>query len=276
MIILANRIRWVTLHGIVFIGICLILVLKANAQNIAPKVLEVYPTTDSIPVNILRFYIQFSAPMQEMNILKHIKLSNEDGKNITGVFFENQYELWNDDRTKVTLIIDPGRVKLGLFANNTMGRAFDEGKKYTLTIDSLLMDFNDQKLSGKFSKTFLAVKEDRVPPDTENWKLLLPKANSSDAILINFQDKIDHVSAHTLIKVFQNNKEIQGQISLSNQEQNWAFKPFKNWEKGNYSIIINPRLEDIVANSLNQIFDHNPSVFTPNNSANVYIKFTIK
>ena len=101
MIILANRIRWVTLHGIVFIGICLILVLKANAQNIAPKVLEVYPTTDSIPVNILRFYIQFSAPMQEMNILKHIKLSNEDGKNITGVFFENQYELWNDDRTKV-------------------------------------------------------------------------------------------------------------------------------------------------------------------------------
>ncbi len=276
MLILTNRSRRITINGIVFIGICLVLSLKVNAQNIAPKVLEVYPTTDSIPVNILRFYIQFSAPMQEMNILKHIKLSNEESKDITGVFFENQYELWNEERTKVTLIIDPGRVKLGLLANNKMGRAFDEDKKYTLTIDSLLMDFNDRKLSGKFTKTFIAIKEDRVSPDTENWKLLLPKANSSDAILIEFQDKIDHVSAHTLIKVFQNKKEIQGQISLSNQEQNWVFKPFKNWEKGNYSIIINPRLEDIAANSLNQIFDHNPLDFKSNNSDNISINFTIK
>ena len=276
MLVLNNRIRRIKVNGIIFIGVCLFLSLKANAQNIAPKVLEVYPTTDSIPVNILRFYIQFSAPMQEMNILKHIKLRNEENKDITGVFFENQHELWNEDRTKVTLIIDPGRVKLGLLANNKMGRAFDEDKKYTLTIDSLLMDFNDQKLSGKFSKTFVAVKEDRIPPDTENWKLLLPKANSSDAILIDFQDKIDHISASTLIKIFQNKEEIQGEISLDNQEQNWAFKPFKSWEKGNYSIIINPRLEDIAANSLNQIFDHSPSVFKSINSANIYIKFTIK
>ena len=246
------------------------------AQENNPKIVAIYPTTDSIPVNILRFYIHFSAPMQEMNILKHIKLSNEESKDITGVFFENQYELWNEDRTKVTLIIDPGRVKLGLLANNKMGRAFDEGKKYTLTIDSLLMDFNGQKLSEKFSKTFVAVREDRVPPDTENWKLLLPKANSRDAIFIDFQDKIDHVSANTLIKVFQNKEEIQGEISLNNQEQNWAFKPVKNWEKGNYSIIINPRLEDIAANSLNQIFDHNLLVFKPNNKDNIYIKFTIK
>ena len=64
--------------------------------------------------------------MQEMDILKHIKLTTEEGKNITGVFFDNQYELWNKDRTEVTLIVDPGRVKLGLLANNKMGRAFDE------------------------------------------------------------------------------------------------------------------------------------------------------
>jgi hypothetical protein len=51
MLVLTNRIRRVKVNGIIFIGICLILSLKANAQKIAPKVLEVYPTTDSIPVN---------------------------------------------------------------------------------------------------------------------------------------------------------------------------------------------------------------------------------
>lgn len=246
------------------------------AQESNPKILVVYPTTDSIPVNILRFYIQFSGSMQEMNILEHIKLSNEDSKDITGVFFESQYELWNEDRTKVTLIVDPGRVKLGLLANNKIGRAFDIGKKYTLTIDSLLMDFNDQKLNEKISKTFIAVEEDSVPPDSKNWKLFLPKANSSDAMFVEFEDKIDHVSAHTFIKVFKNNREIQGEISLGNQEQNWTFKPVKNWKKGKYSIIVNTRLEDIAANSLNQIFDHNPLIFKPNNRDNIYVQFTIK
>jgi hypothetical protein len=276
MLILTNRCKRIIVNGIAFIGICLILSLNANAQKTAPKVLEVYPTTDSIPVNILRFYIQFSAPMQEMNILKHIKLSNEESKDITAVFFENQYELWNDDRTKVTLVVDPGRVKLGLLANNTMGRAFDEGKKYTLAIDSLLLDFNNQTLSSRFTKTFIAVNEDRLAPDTKNWKIGLPKAKTKEAIMIDFKDKIDHISAHTLIKVFKNGMEIKGDISLINEEQTWVLHPHKNWKKDTYSIIVNPRLEDISANSLNQIFDHKPSDFNTKNKNNLILNFTVQ
>jgi hypothetical protein len=245
-------------------------------QTNNPKIVEVYPTTDSIPVNILRFYIQFSAPMQEMDILKHIKLSNEEGKNITGVFFENQYELWNKNRTKVTLIVDPGRVKLGLLANNKMGRAFDVGKRYTLTVDSLLLDFNDQQLKENFTKTFIAVQEDTIPPDTKLWQLTLPKVNSQDVITIDFKDKIDHISAQTLIKVFQNGKEIQGLISLSNEEQKYIFKPDKNWKKGSYQILVHPSLEDIAANSINQVFDHKPLDFNSKNKGHFTLNFIIQ
>ncbi len=238
------------------IVIVLIFSIKVFSQN--PHVTAIYPTSDSIPVNILRFYIQFSAPIQEMDILKHIQLTNEEGENSTGVFFENQYELWNKDRTKITLIIDPGRVKLGLYANNKMGRAFDIGKKYTLTIDSLLLDFNDKKLKKSFTKTFIAVKEDNLAPDIKTWNLLLPKSKTKETITINLNDKIDHISAQTYIKIVHNKKEIHGEISLKNKEQKWVFKPNMNWRKGNYTIIIHPHLEDIVANSMNQIFDHSP------------------
>jgi hypothetical protein len=241
-----------------------------------PKILAIYPTTDSIPVNILRFYIQFSAPMQEMDILKHIKLSNEEGKNITGVFFENQYELWNENRTKVTLIVDPGRVKLGLLANNKMGRAFDVGKRYTLTIDSLLLDFNDQQLKENLTKTFLAVQADTIPPDTKIWQLTLPKVNTQDIITIDFKDKIDHISAQTLIKVFQNNKEIHGLISLTNKEQKYTFMPDKNWKKGSYQILLHASLEDIAANSVNQVFDHKPLDFNKKDKGSLTLNFTIQ
>jgi hypothetical protein len=245
-------------------------------QENNPKIIAIYPTTDSIPVNILRFYIQFSAPMQEMDILKHIKLSNDEGENITGVFFENQYELWNENRTEVTLIVDPGRVKLGLLANNKMGRAFDVGKRYTLNIDSLLLDFNDQQLKENFIKSFIAVQEDIIAPDTKLWQLTLPKVNTQDVITIDFKDKIDHISAETLIKVFKNDKEIQGLISLTNKEQKYIFKPDKNWKKGSYQILVHPSLEDITANSVNQVFDHKPSDFNPKNKENLTLNFIIK
>ena len=214
--------------------------------------------------------------MQEMDILKHIKLTTEEGKNITGVFFDNQYELWNKDRTEVTLIVDPGRVKLGLLANNKMGRAFDENQKYSLHIDSLLLDFNDQKLSKSFTKTFITINEDRTPPNLELWQILLPKANTKEVIAINFKDKIDHISARSLLKIYLNDKPIVGKIFVKNEEQEWSFIPDKKWKKGDYKIITNSILEDIAANSINQIFDHKPEDFKQKKKENFTIKFSLK
>lgn len=260
----------------VFSLVCLSSITVTNAQGQNPKVVAIYPSTDSIPVNVTRFYIEFSKPMQEMNILKHIKLTNKKGENITGVFFENQYELWDYDRKKVTLLVDPGRVKLGLLANNTMGRAFEEGQEYTLMVDSLLLDFDDQKLASSFSKSFVAIKEDRIPPKVELWKYKVPKSNTKEPIIIDFNDKLDHVLAQSFILITCNRKKIEGEIVLENNEEQWVFKPKKEWKAGNYEIFVNKSLEDIATNSMNQLFDHKPENFENITSENLIIDFTIK
>ncbi|WP_405206339.1 hypothetical protein [Aquimarina sp. LLG6339-5] len=211
-----------------------------------------------------------------MNILKHLQLTNQEGKNITGAFYENQYELWNHNRTEVTLIIDPGRVKTGLFAHNTMGRAFDEGEYYTLKVDSLLLDFNDRKLAKSYTKKFVAVAEDITAPNQKKWNISVPKPKSKEALYISFNDKIDHISAQTLIKVIQDKKEVKGEIQLSKGEKEWYFIPNKKWEKGEYQILIHPALEDICANSLNQVFDHHIKDFTQDNKQILILKFTIQ
>ena len=195
--------------------------------------------------------------MQEMGILNHIKLTRDDGKNITGVFFENQYELWNEDRTKVTLIVDPGRVKTGLLAHNVLGRAFDEGVTYCLVVDSLLVDFNNEKLNRRFIKKFIAVSEDTTAPNLTNWSVTCPPANTREVFTINLNDKVDHISAKTFIKIIDDNERImEGEITLGKNESLWIFKPKLKWQKGNYKLIVNSRLEDIAANTLNGIFDH--------------------
>ena len=227
------------------------------AQKIKPAVINIYPVSDSIPVNILRFYIEFSQPMQEMGILDHIRLIREDGKNITGVFFENQYELWNQDRTQVTLIVDPGRVKTGLMAHNLLGRAFDEGVTYYLEVDSLLLSFHNEEMNSRFIKKFIAICEDTTAPDLSHWFLSSPHANTKDIYTIRFNDKIDHISAQTLIKIIDNKgMGIEGEITLGNDQSVWIFKPKQNWHGGTYKLIVNSRLEDIAANTLNGVFDH--------------------
>ena len=49
---------------------------------------------------------------------------------------------------------------------------------------------------------------------------------------------------------------MEGEITLGKNESLWIFKPKLKWQKGNYKLIVNSRLEDIAANTLNGIFDH--------------------
>jgi hypothetical protein len=156
----------------------------------------------------------------------------------------------------VTLIIDPGRVKTGLLANKIMGRAFDEGQQYTLTVDSLLLDFNDQKLATSFSKTFVAVKEDSTSPKVELWNYNVPKSKSKQLLIIDFNDKIDHISAQTFIRIIYKGKIVEGKFSLKRNEQQLAFEPQKKWKKREYRIEVSNNLEDIATNSMYQVFDH--------------------
>lgn len=247
---------------IIFVAISLFFINHVPAQQSQPFIVTVYPTTDSIPVNILRFYIRFSQPMQEVGILKHVQLKDSESVNITGVFFDNDYELWNKDRTEVTLIVDPGRVKTGLLAHNKMGWAFDEWKTYTLTIDSLLIDFNDRHLSKTYRKKIVAIPANSVAPDINNWQISIPTKNTQDTLMLDFTTPIDHISASTFIRVKDAEGHIvKGDVSLGEKERTWLFKPSLKWKQGNYTIEINSDLEDIVANSLRGVFDHPAGTF---------------
>ena len=97
-----------------------------------------------------------------------------------------------------------------------------------------------------------------------------------EPIIIDFNDKLDHVLAQSFILITCNRKKIEGEIVLENNEEQWVFKPKKEWKTGNYEIFVNKSLEDIATNSMNQLFDHKPENFENITSENLIIDFTIR
>jgi hypothetical protein len=221
------------------------------------KVIAIYPTTNTVPENILRFYITFSQPMRQGDFLQYIHLYDDDNKVVNNVFLDNYYEIWNNDFTEITLILDPGRVKTGLTANEAMGRGLKKGGNYTLIIDPSWQTIEGNHLDKSYAKSFTVLAEDRDALSIDNWKIEPPKSGSLNPLIITFPKPIDHINAQNYITVINNKgKLIQGQIQLKEQETKWLFIPNKRWEKAPYFIQINSRIEDLAGNNLNGSFDH--------------------
>ena len=94
----------------------------------------VYPSIDVLPENQLKFYVHFSAPMSRGDSYQHIRLLDADGKPVDAPFLELAEELWDDTGQRLTLLLDPGRVKRDLKPHKEVGRAMVDGGRYTLVI----------------------------------------------------------------------------------------------------------------------------------------------
>ena len=242
------------------------IILETNVETLdGPFVEEVYPTTSQIPENILRFYVYFSEPIKDGSTIKSIHIFNEDNLEVnlydadssaTGIFLETLEELWSPDYQRITLILDPGRVKTGLDANDELGRSFESGKKYTMEIDTEIESLKGKKLVKKFRKEFEVIPEDRTPPNDDNWKIVIPKENTFEPLKIQFNDILDHAQMISFIRVYDSsNSSLVGEVKFKNNESIWEFYSNSKWEKGNYSIKIDVRLEDLAGNNIQGKFD---------------------
>ncbi len=219
-------------------------------------VTEIYPTADILPENLLRFYIYFSKPMRPAETLSSIHLLDETGMKMDGVFLDNKFNLWSPDGTRLTLLFDPGRVKTGLVAHETMGRALSAGKHYTLALDTDLKDIDGCPMNATYKKEFQVTEADFNAPDFERWQINLPLAGTTDWLTLVLNGPHDHVSLAYRMRVINDIGEIvHGQIALSLNETEWQFKPSAPWQVADYKVRIDPTLEDIVGNRITGTFE---------------------
>lgn len=220
------------------------------------RLVAIFPSAGELPENLLRVYLHFSAPMQQGDSYRHVRIVEDSGKIIDRPFLQVPQELWNAEGTRLTLLLDPGRVKEGLKPRAEAGQVLFAGRRYTLEVDTTWLDAAGNALAEAGRKTFRVTPPDVTQPDPKQWKVTPPRPETRDPLLVQFPEPLDEAMLHrALAVVASNGEEVAGVISVSAGESQWQFTPKSAWTNGAFRIRISSTLEDRVGNSIARPFE---------------------
>lgn len=226
----------------------------SRATTPLARVDNVYPTADVWPANLLRLYIQFSAPMSRGEAAARIHMLDAKGAVLAGVFLPGE-ELWDPAGMRLTMTFDPGRIKRGLTANMAMGPPIAEGKLCTLLIDREWPDARGVAMVEGFRRQFRGGPADRIPPDPKTWRIAAPKAGTSDALAVTFPKPMNDALLQRMLWVATPQGNVDGTVSAAQQETQWRFVPRTPWKPGDYQLVVDTAIEDVAGNRIGQPFD---------------------
>jgi len=221
-----------------------------------PRLVAIYPRSDSLPENLLKIYLEFSQPMVEGHSQEFIHLLDDKGDSLSNSFLFLQSELWNEEGTILSLWFDPGRIKRDLQPNKKLGPPLVYKKHYHLVIDSSWPDQQGTILGRSFTKEIVAIARDSVSPDPDHWKITIPKKGTRQPFVVDAGESLDYfLLLNTINLLDPSGKEIPGQKMILEGETGFSFIPEKPWLQGVYTMQIESRLADLAGNNLNRLFD---------------------
>ena len=240
-------------------GSFLAILLSANSAFAAcpgPERVDIYPTGDLLPENLLRIYAYYPRPMMVDQGLNHVRLLDEAGTPISDVFLVNRENLWSPNRQRLTMILDPGRVKTGLKAHDRLGRALVVGRTYTVEVPGAALDADGCPLGADTSHRFTVEPADTTPPDPARWTLNMPKSGSTQSLIVDLGSAHDHLSLAFRLRVLgPDGTALPGSIALGKNEASWQFTPRTPWVLARHEIAIEDSLEDLAGNRPGCLFD---------------------
>eukprot|EP01136_Pigoraptor_vietnamica_P029447 Opistho-1_new@8335 len=229
---------------------------KDPNPGVAPMVVATYPQLDTVPDNLLKIYLQFSQPMREGQSLQHISLLVNGKDSLRDVFLDLQPELWNEDRTVVTLWLDPGRIKRDLQPHLRMGNPLQQQTRYTLVVSANWQNTKGIPLGQPYRWQFSTTIRDSLSPVPANWKIAVPVRETQNSLSIYFGEVLDHFLLQESFTIKNGNGDtVTGHWEISDKDRACRFIPSAPWAAGNYTIQIAARLEDLAGNNLNRPFD---------------------
>jgi len=235
--------------------------IPEKARLTSPALTVIYPSGDTLPANLLKFYLQFSTAMREGEALQHIHLLDDHADTIPDVFLQLQPELWNAERTELTVWIDPGRIKRELIPNKEMGNPLVPGRRYTLSISPAWKNIHGTPLQQSVRKPFVVDERDSLPPDPLKWSILTPKAGKTGAVRIEFYESLDYFLIKEAITFLdENGNPIAGKLRVAEDQKGIDFMPTLPWQPGTCRVRVDARLEDLAGNNLNRPFDRDISI----------------
>ena len=220
------------------------------------QVVAVYPSASQLPVNQLKLYIHFSGPMSEHWAARAVQVRRADnGEPLEGVFL-GEPELWDRQRRRLTLLLDPGRIKRGLVPNEESGYPLIEGVSILVSIDAKFRDAAGRSLRCGTERRYDIGPPLRVRVNPLAWRCHCPAVGSTDPLTVEFDQPLDQaLLEHCLWVCDPAGGVLAGRGYPESGEEAWRFEPQSPWEEGRHQVMADPRLEDLAGNSLVRLFD---------------------
>ena len=232
------------------------LVIPTRELGARARVSRVLPSGNVVPENLLRLYVEFTAPMSREPAAGFVHLLYDNGKEVPGAFLPVDGDFWNGDRTRYTLFLDPGRVKRGILPNEQMGRPMLSGRRYTLRIDSTWRDARGLPLAAAFAHTLRAGPAELEPVRLAQWRIEPPSANGTTRLVVRFPKALDHGLLRRALGVeTASGASVDGRIEIEPGERAWRFVPTAAWKAGSHRLVVLSILEDIAGNRINRRFE---------------------
>ena len=230
--------------------------LPAPPPGEQPRITTIYPSASALPENQLRFYLHFATPMSRGEAYEHLSLLKADGKPVLRPFLEIGEELWDTSGTRLTLLIDPGRIKRGLSPREEHGPVLEAGGKYTLLVSKGWHDASGQSIADDFRKTFTAGPPVETAIDTKAWKITAPPFGTKEPLVVTFPHPLDRALVErTITLIGPDDKPVAGEVTVGKDERSWHFKADRAWVAGRHELVIDTTLEDLAGNRIGRPFE---------------------
>ena len=179
---------------------------------------------------------------------REVRLADGQGREITGAFMSFGQELWSADGRRLTLLLDPGRIKRGVTAHLTQGPALAPGGTYTLSV---------ALPQSRAATTFQASAPLRSPLDPKAWRLTPPAAGTRAPLIVRFDRVMDRALLQDGVRVRSGDgRNIAGTARSAGGEREWAFTPEAAWGHTDYRVVFSADLEDVSGNRIGEALDH--------------------
>jgi hypothetical protein len=223
----------------------------------AARVGGVQPTARTLPRNHLRFYVSFSDSMSEGEAAEHVHLRRADtGEELEDVFLAFDPELWDPSRTRLTVLLDPARIKRGLVPHREVGYPLVEGVDIELVVDGGFRDARGASLTAPFVQQYRVGPDLRCLVEPSSWSLDVPPAASREPLVVHFDRPLDAaLVARCLLVVDDAGAHRHGAAAIGVEERSWSFRPASAWKAEAHELVVDAVLEDIAGNSVARVFD---------------------
>jgi hypothetical protein len=220
------------------------------------EVVAIHPTATRVPRNLLRCYVSFSAPMSEGDAARHVGLVDDDGETMLGALLPTEHELWDAERRRLTVLLDPARIKRGLAGHRQLGYPLRPGEPFRFVVDEGFRDATGRPLRAPANRRYEVGDDERRLVDAHQWSLDIPASGTTKALIVEFDRPLDHALLARCLRVLApDGTPVAGTPHIGPEERSWRFSPLGRWASAPHRLVIDPVLEDVAGNSVSRVFD---------------------